>query len=118
MRIILGLFLIFLLSACDYLIPKSDPALAEEIKTLTGEQEVNVQIVMEHTFVVNVIGEKIFNLDNNERDQLAKKVALHVFDKNKDAESIIVMAIKLGESNLTATYTWEVVDGQLKPVAG
>jgi len=110
------LILILLISGCGDLSIGRDIALEEKVLQITKDSEVEVVKMMNLSVAITIFGDEAFRLSDKDRNVLAHEIGNVILHNSSTTESIILIFIKEGHNTMTASYTWENADGQLKPL--
>lgn len=110
------LLIILLIFGCGDFSMERDNALEAKISEITTNSKVEVMKMMTLTVAITVFGDEAFKLNDQDRDALANKIGNVALKNSNSTETVMLIFLKDGNGTMTASYTWENVNGQLKPL--
>jgi len=93
-----------------------DSALEDKVLQLTKNSEAEVVKMMSFSVAITVFGDEAFKLSDQDRYVLAHEIGNVVLNNSSSTETIILIFIRDGHDTMTASYSWENVNGRLKPL--
>ena len=113
--LVIALHILALLVACSPG-PSRDAEIEETVSGLVEAEEV-VALYNFDQIVVNISGQKSFELARNDREELAERLAHAALEVHPDAAMIMIGFNRVEPELQQVAYSWENDRGSLSPVA-
>ena len=110
---LLVLSAVLFLSACGDLIPQENKELSKKVEQIADAKNVHAIQVSDFATAITILDGKSFDLNRQDRNELALKVANLALEEKPDVMSVVVVMDEGKNGGLNATYAYENKNGKL-----